>query len=207
MNLEKSKIVRNVKGNTQPEVRLMSDFHEERIRLVQTGLAIKGAMTALNITLSKLAPEIGHSQGYLSRVLATYCTLDINVCENIIERFIAALGKRGATFDERKNEIEISFYRPDVAPLGRLYHGAIVGAGCTYSDMAEKLNLSQATLSRVFNTYAGPEIHVRSDRVVNAVADALSEKSIELQIRAKTLHIILNRHAMKFHVGPPKPTN
>jgi len=26
-------------------------------------------------------------------VLATYCTLDINVCENIIERFIAALGK------------------------------------------------------------------------------------------------------------------
>jgi len=75
----------------------MSDDKETRLFYAQKGRVLRGAMAAHGIRVADVAEEIALSQGHLSRILETYCDLDVARCKHYHDQVEGVLRKRGIT--------------------------------------------------------------------------------------------------------------
>lgn len=78
-----------------PRRQRMADNHYLRLLYAQKGRVLKGAIKSLDLRVSDIAKEIDVSQGHLSKILDTYCELDVATCEMYLKKVESALALRG----------------------------------------------------------------------------------------------------------------
>lgn len=89
----------------------MADDLPTRLRYAQKGRVLRGAMKTLGLTMSEIAREIDVSQGHLSKVLDTYCDLEITTCDMYLKKVAAALATRGVRIAESNEQIMLMYER------------------------------------------------------------------------------------------------
>lgn len=89
----------------------MADDHEIRLRYAQRGRVLRGAIKSLDLRVADIANEIEVSQGHLSKVLDTYCDLDIGTCEMYLKKVQVVLAKHGVRLSESDDQIIVMFER------------------------------------------------------------------------------------------------
>ncbi len=99
----------NYKAGMRPQ--RMADDLPTRLRYAQKGRVLRGAMKTLGLTISEIAREIEVSQGHLSKVLDTYCDLEITTCEMYLGKVAAALARRGVRITESDEQIMLMYER------------------------------------------------------------------------------------------------
>lgn len=101
----------NSGGDGEQRPRRMADDHDTRLRYAQKGRVLRGAIKSLDLRVADIANEINVSQGHLSKVLDTYCDLDINTCEMYLKKVQAVLAKHGVRISESDDQIIVMFER------------------------------------------------------------------------------------------------
>lgn len=89
----------------------MADDLATRLLYAQKGRVLRGAMKTLGLTVSEIANEIEVSQGHLSKVLDTYCDLEITTCDMYLKKVADALATRGVRIAESHEQIMLMYER------------------------------------------------------------------------------------------------
>ena len=98
-------------GDGDQRPRRMADDHDTRLSYAQKGRVLRGAIKSLDLRVADIANEINVSQGHLSKVLDTYCDLDINTCEMYLKKVQGVLAKHGVRISESDDQIIVMFER------------------------------------------------------------------------------------------------
>jgi len=89
----------------------MADDYETRLFFAQKGRVLRGAMKAHGIRVVDVADEIAVSQGHLSRILETYCDLDIATCKSYLDQVEGVLKRYGITVTHSDDQFIVLFDR------------------------------------------------------------------------------------------------